>query len=99
MQKLKANSSRWLGENGVQFEWQKGYKAFGLSRFLLPTVQSYIRNQAEHPKKRSFEEEFWRFLKKSGVGLRRRTAICSLSGVADATRLLLPHFPRTYRRG
>jgi REP element-mobilizing transposase RayT len=30
VQKLKANSSRWrwLGENGVQFEWQKGYGPF-----------------------------------------------------------------------
>jgi putative transposase len=51
MQKLKANSSRWLGENGVQFEWQKGYGAFSVSPSLLPVVQAYIRNQAEHHKK------------------------------------------------
>ncbi len=43
MQKLKANSSRWLGENGVQFEWQKGYGAFSVSPSLLKTVQEYIR--------------------------------------------------------
>jgi hypothetical protein len=51
VQKLKANSSRWLGENGVQFEGQKGDGAFRVSPFLLPTVQAYIRNQAEHHKK------------------------------------------------
>jgi putative transposase len=67
MQKLKANSSRWLGENGVQFEWQKGYGAFSVSPSLLPAVQAYIRNQAEHHRKRSFEEEFLALLKKSGV--------------------------------
>ncbi len=67
MQKLKANSSRWLGENGVQFEWQKGYGAFSVSPSLLPTVQAYIRNQAEHHKMRSFEEEFLVLLTKSGV--------------------------------
>jgi putative transposase len=67
VQKLKANSSRWLGENGLQFEWQKGYGAFSVSPSLLPTVQAYIHNQAEHHKKRSFEEEFSAFLKKSGV--------------------------------
>ncbi len=67
VQKLKANSSRWLGENRVQFEWQKGYGAFSVSPSLLSTVQAYIRNQAEHHKKRSFEEEFLAFLKKSGV--------------------------------
>jgi putative transposase len=67
VQKLKANSSRWLGENGVNFEWQKGYGAFSVSPSLLPTVRAYIRNQAEHHKKRSFEEEFLVLLKKSGV--------------------------------
>jgi|SRR5208282_3449835 len=67
VQKLKANSSRWLGESGLQFEWQKGYGAFSVSPSLLPTVQAYIRNQAEHHKKRSFEEELLALLKKSGV--------------------------------
>jgi hypothetical protein len=67
VQKLKANSSRWLGESGAQFEWQKGYGAFSVSPSLLPTVQAYIRNQAEHHKKRSFEEEFLVLLTKSGV--------------------------------
>jgi hypothetical protein len=66
VQKLKANSSRWLGKNGVQFQWQKEYGAFSVSPFLLATVQIYIRHQAEHHKKRSFEEKFlallfWRF--------------------------------------
>jgi putative transposase len=67
VQKLKANSSRWLGENAGEFEWQKGYGAFSVSPSLLPTVQAYIRNQEEHHKKRSFEEEFLALLKKSGV--------------------------------
>jgi putative transposase len=67
VQKLKANSSRWLGENGMPFEWQKGYGAFSVSPSLLPTVLAYVRNQVEHHKKRSFEEEFLLLLKKSGV--------------------------------
>ncbi len=67
MQKLKANSSRWLRENGTQFEWQKGYGAFSVSPSLLPTVQTYIRNQVAHHTKRSFEQEFVALLKKSGV--------------------------------
>jgi putative transposase len=67
VQKLKANSSRWLGENSGQFEWQKGYGAFSVSPSLLPTVQAYIRNQAEHHRKRSFEEELVALLRKSGV--------------------------------
>ena len=67
MQKLKANSSRWMGESGARFEWQKGYGVFSVSPSLLHAVQEYIRNQAEHHRKRSFEEEFLALLKKSGV--------------------------------
>jgi REP element-mobilizing transposase RayT len=64
MQKLKANSSRWLGD---EFEWQKGYGAFSVSASLLATVQAYIRNQEEHHRERGFEEEFVVMLEKSGV--------------------------------
>lgn len=67
IQKLKANSSRWLGENGILFEWQKGYGAFSVSPSLLNTVQTYIRNQPEHHRKRSFEEEFVILLRKCGI--------------------------------
>ena len=67
VQKLKANSSRWFGEHGVAFEWQKGYGAFSVSPSLLSTVQRYIRNQDQHHRSRNFEEEFLILLKKSGV--------------------------------
>lgn len=67
MQKLKANSSRWLANNGGEFEWQKGYGAFSVSPSQLPSVQSYIRNQPEHHRRRNFEEEFRALLDKSGV--------------------------------
>jgi putative transposase len=67
IQKLKANSSRWLGENGTLFEWQKGYGAFSVSPSLLNKVQTYIRNQHEHHRKRSFEEEFVILLRKCGI--------------------------------
>jgi putative transposase len=64
VQKLKANSSRWFGSG---FEWQKGYGAFSVSPSLEAAVQAYIRNQEEHHRKRSFEEEFVVMLRKSGV--------------------------------
>ena len=67
VQKLKANSSRWLGENAIAFEWQKGYGAFSVSPSLLNTVQAYIRHQGEHHQKRNFEEEFLALLRKSGI--------------------------------
>jgi putative transposase len=67
IQKLKANSSRWISAHSVNFEWQGGYGAFSVSPSLIPAVQHYIRNQKEHHKKRSFEEEFRSLLRKSGI--------------------------------
>ena len=67
IQKLKANSSRWLGEHGIVFQWQEGYGAFSVSTSQLDQVTTYIRNQREHHKKMTFEEEFLALLKKAGV--------------------------------
>jgi len=67
VQKIKANSSRWLGERGIQFEWQKGYGVFSVSPSLLPTVTAYIEHQKEHRRTRTFEAEFLALLRKSGV--------------------------------
>jgi REP element-mobilizing transposase RayT len=67
IKELKANSSRWLGEHGVEFQWQKGYGAFSVSPSNLDVVQKYIRNQEEHHRKRTFEEEFLALLRKSGI--------------------------------
>jgi putative transposase len=71
VQKVKANSSRWLGEQDIEFEWQKGYGAFSVSPSMLQTVKAYIRSQEEHHKKRNFEEEFLALLKKSGIAFDR----------------------------
>jgi putative transposase len=67
IKELKANSSRWIGEHGIAFEWQKGYGAFSVSASNLDVVQDYIRNQEEHHRKRSFDDEFLTLLKKSGI--------------------------------
>jgi len=64
---LKANSSRWMSENGSHFSWQEGFGAFSVSPSQAPAVKQYIRNQAQHHEKRTFEEEFLFLLKKSGV--------------------------------
>jgi putative transposase len=67
VQKLKANSSRWIGEHGLSFEWQKGYAAFSVSPSLVESVGSYILRQEEHHRKRTFEEELLSLLRKSNV--------------------------------
>lgn len=67
IQKLKANSSRWIREHGVPFSWQEGYGAFSVSASQVEVVKNYIRHQAEHHARRNFDEEFVTMLHKSGV--------------------------------
>ncbi len=69
---LKANSSRWMRESDKKFAWQEGFAAFSVSPSQIPVVKAYIRNQAEHHKKRNFEEEFLALLTKSGISHDRR---------------------------
>jgi putative transposase len=71
VQKLKSNSSRWLRENGRWLGWQEGYGAFSVSASNVDAVRPYIQNQAEHHRRRSFEDEFVALLEKSGVAFNR----------------------------
>lgn len=67
IQVLKANSSRWMGEHGIDFWWQQGYGAFSVSASNAARVREYITHQAQHHRKRSFEQEFFALLSGSGV--------------------------------
>ncbi len=67
---LKANSSRWIHEtisNAEKFAWQSGYGAFSVSASNLDQVQDYVNRQKEHPRKRSFQEEWLVLLEKHGL--------------------------------
>jgi putative transposase len=64
---FKTNSSRFLHERGLVFQWQNGYGAFSVSTSQLEQVTTYIRSQREHHKKMTFEEEFLALLKKAGI--------------------------------
>lgn len=75
VQKVKANSSRWLGEQGVKFEWQRGYGAFSVSPSMLRLVKAYVENQQQHHRARTFDEEFLALLRKSGVRFEEREAL------------------------
>jgi putative transposase len=44
-----------------------GYGAFSVSQSNADAVIAYIRGQAEHHKKVSFEDEFMAFLRRHGV--------------------------------
>ena len=64
---LKANSSKWMGEQGIDFSWQEGYVAFSVSSSNVDQVTRYIQNQNAHHRKTSFEDEFRALLRKHGV--------------------------------
>ena len=64
---LKANSSKWMNEQGHLFGWQQGYGSFSVSSSNLNAVSAYIRNQAEHHRHRDFREEFLALLRRHGV--------------------------------
>jgi len=67
VQAIKANSSRWLRENGCRFEWQEGYAAFSVSISHTDATIAYIRNQAEHHRRCGYTEELAFLLRKARV--------------------------------
>jgi REP element-mobilizing transposase RayT len=70
IQLLKAGSSLWLHEMFPEqrgFAWQEGYGAFSLSVSQAERTKSYIESQAEHHRKKTFQEEFLTFLKKHNM--------------------------------
>jgi REP element-mobilizing transposase RayT len=70
VRKIKANSSKWINENQFcrnKFFWQNGYGGFSVSASQINKVRSYIENQAEHHKSKTFKEELIEILDKHGV--------------------------------
>jgi len=67
VQLLKTNSSKWMNDHGRRFAWQDGYGGFSVSVSNTATVSKYIRNQEQHHRKMTFEEEYRALLKKHGI--------------------------------
>lgn len=72
MQLIKGESSFWINRNKElfpnlkekKFEWQNEYFALSVSESIVNKVRNYIKNQEEHHKKKSFEEEYGEILEK-----------------------------------
>jgi len=66
--KIKTSSSKWIKTRGIsKFSWQDGYGVFSVSSSKVETVKKYIRNQPDHHKKATFQDELRRFFKEYGV--------------------------------
>ena len=67
IQLIKGESSFWINKNlslNSKFEWQEEYFAVSVSESMIEKVRNYIKNQEEHHKKKSFQEEYEAFILK-----------------------------------
>ena len=63
---LKRSTSLWVKEQGPQFNdfyWQAGFGGFSIGQSGVPSLKKYIAGQAEHHKRRGFQDEFREFLR------------------------------------
>ena len=64
---LKGESSYWINRNNIipgKFEWQDEYFAVSVSESAITRVREYIKNQENHHKKKSFNDEYQEFISK-----------------------------------
>ncbi|MDD5766057.1 MAG: IS200/IS605 family transposase [Candidatus Marinimicrobia bacterium] len=70
VEEIKISSSKWLktqSPNLRNFTWQRGYGVFSLGSADLDALLSYIDNQVEHHRIRTFQDEYRSFLTKFNV--------------------------------
>jgi REP element-mobilizing transposase RayT len=74
-QMIKGGSSAWIHETFPHlqgFAWQDGYGAFTVSKSSVEDVANYIRNQREHHRTKTFQEEYRALLKKHQIDYEER---------------------------
>ncbi|MCS5709871.1 IS200/IS605 family transposase [Candidatus Berkiella aquae] len=70
IREIKSRTSVWVHSNFInckQFAWQEGYGSFSVSHSAYENIICYIRNQEEHHKIMTFEDEFRTILKKHNI--------------------------------
>ena len=67
---IKISTNLWMKQSGLfpEFDgWQEGYGAFTYSIREKEMIINYIKNQKEHHKNETFENEFKRLLNEHGI--------------------------------
>jgi putative transposase len=75
LNRIKAKSSKWLNEEKLKlqkFGWQDGFAAFTVSESQVELVRQYIRDQQEHHRRISYQDEVRALLEKHGVEFEER---------------------------
>jgi REP element-mobilizing transposase RayT len=70
LRRIKSNSTGWVHDHFPElraFSWQEGYAAFTVSQSNVEAVRAYIARQAEHHKRRSFQEELAELFERHGI--------------------------------
>ena len=69
VEEVKKSSSKWMkAQGGVRgFSWQAGYGAFSVDESRAGIVIRYIKNQEEHHRKKSFQDEYRKILERYKV--------------------------------
>ena len=70
VEQVKRESSKFvktLRPRHNNFYWQRGYGMFSFSPTLMEDAKNYVRNQEEHHRKKSFQQEFREFLQRYGI--------------------------------
>jgi len=66
VQLIKGESSHWINQEKLlvgRFAWQESYFAVSVSESGVERVKAYIRNQEEHHRKRTFQDEYLEFMR------------------------------------
>ena len=69
VQLIKGESSFWINKQALskkKFEWQDEYFAVSVSESILAKVRAYLKNQEEHHKHYTFQQEYDEFISKFG---------------------------------
>ncbi len=67
---IKGESSHWINSDDFipgKFAWQEGFGVFSVSHSQVQRIRDYIKNQQEHHKKITFDEEYRNFLKANDI--------------------------------
>ncbi len=69
IQMIKGECSNWINKNQLtkeHFEWQDEYFAVSVSESLIDRVRDYIKNQEQHHRKKTFQQEYDEFISRYG---------------------------------
>jgi len=70
VEEVKTNTSKWIKTKGREFRnfhWQKGYGAFSIGQSNVSTLRRYIRDQKQHHRRITFQDEYRKFLTSYGI--------------------------------